>query len=700
MEHVNSFSALLTPLDLGFLTLKNRILMGAMHTGLEEDRDFKRLAAFYRERAEGGVGLIVTGGFSPNRAGRLAPFSAKLSTRREASRHQLMTDTVHAAGSRILLQILHAGRYGYHPFVVAPSAIKSPISPFKPWGMSHRTIHNTIRHFARCARLAQQAGYDGVELMGSEGYLINQFIVAHTNHRRDMWGGSYENRMRIAVEIVKAVREAVGEQFIIVYRLSMLDLIPNGSVWDEIVTLAQAIEAAGATMINTGIGWHEARIPTIASLVPPGIFSTLTHQLKSHVRVPLITSNRINTPEIANTLIARGVADMVSMARPLLADPKFVEKARLSQSQRINVCIACNQACLDQVFLNREASCMVNPRACRELSMIETRAKHPKRIAVVGGGPAGLAFSAIAARRGHCVHLFEREAQLGGQFNMAKRIPGKEDYQYTITYYTVMLHEQGVMIKTQYAPTLEALTGYDHIILATGVSPRVPEIDGLNHSCVMTYRDVLLDKKPVGKRVAIIGAGGIGVDVASFLTHQSYEDMASFCREWGIDLEVKHRGGLRTLTRDPAPTSGRGEQISGLNTFTSDSSSTGGRGEPSVAREIWLLQRKKGKPGQHLGKTTAWIHRLRLKHQSVHVLSGVRYDKIDDAGLHVTIDHVSQTLPVDTVIICAGQESYNPLGEQLKQSGHCVHVIGGAYRAMELDARYAIEQAALLAESL
>lgn len=690
MKHANHFSALFSPLDLGFVTLKNRILMGAMHTGLEEDKDFKRLAAFYRERAAGGVGLIVTGGFSPNRAGRFSPFSAKLSTQREALRHTRLTEATHEAGGRILLQILHTGRYGYHPFVVAPSPIKSPISPFKPWTMSHRMIQKTIRHFARCARLAQTAGYDGVEIMGSEGYLINQFIVKHTNHRQDLWGGNLENRMRFAIEIVKAVREAVGEQFIIIYRLSMLDLIPEGSTWSEIVLLAKAIEAAGATMINTGIGWHEARIPTIASLVPSGIFSVLTQKLKPELHIPVIASNRINTPDKANDLIAQGVADMVSMARPFLADPQFVEKAQQNQVDRINVCIACNQACLDQVFLNREASCLVNPRACRELSLTESPAVHSKRIAVVGGGPAGLAFSAIAARRGHHVHLFEREAQLGGQFNLAKRIPGKEDYQYTLTYFTNMLHQYDVKVRTQHTPTRDDLAGFDHIVLATGVSPRVPDIPGLNHPCVMTYSEALSGNKSIGSRVAIIGAGGIGIDVATFLMHRSNPSLqesaaASFCKEWGIDLTVQHRGGLQ-------PDAGKMKAV--------------GQGDHERSRfargihEIWILQRKKQKPGQHLGKTTAWIHRLRLKHEGVHLLSGVRYDKIDDAGLHVTIDQVSQIVPVDTVIVCAGQESYNPLSDKLKQWGYSVHVIGGAYRAMELDARLAIEQAVRLAEHL
>lgn len=664
-----SFKALFQPLDLGHTQLKNRIMMGSMHTGLEEDKpSLDRLAAFYRERAQAHVSLIVTGGFAPDRSGRLAPFSAKLTNHKERDRHKIITHAVHEADGKIALQILHAGRYGYHPFIEAPSPIKSPISPFKPWSMSNRRILKSIAHFARCAKLAKEAGYDGVEIMGSEGYLINQFIVAHTNKRDDAWGGDFERRMRFPVKIVEAVRDAVGPDFIIIYRLSMLDLIAEGSSQEEIILLAKAIETAGASLINTGIGWHEARIPTIAHMVPPTAFAAVTRHLKPELNVPVIACNRINTPEKANALIEEGFADMVSMARPFLADPRFVEKAQLGEhKEAINICIACNQACLDRVFVNKTASCMVNPRACHETTLLYQTTGTPKKIAVVGAGPAGLAFAAVAAERGHTVTLFEKSPVLGGQFNLARRIPGKEEYQYTIDYFSHRLHTLNVSIYLEKEPSVEMLKQFDEVIIATGIKPRMPVIPGINHPKVVSYVDALLEKKPVGQKVAIIGAGGIGFDVAEWLTHHTYESEEDFYREWGIDIKNTHRGGLMP------------PHIS------------------HSAREVWLLQRKKEKPGKRLGKTTGWIHRLSLKHQDVHMLSGVSYERIDDAGLHIRIQDESQLLPVDTIIICAGQTELRDLCEPLREAGVTIQVIGGAFKALELDARHAIDQACRLA---
>ncbi|MBA3535797.1 MAG: NADPH-dependent 2,4-dienoyl-CoA reductase [Tatlockia sp.] len=662
------FKAIFKPLDLGFTQLKNRIVMGSMHTGLEGDKSLDRLAMFYRERAQGGAALIVTGGFAPNRAGRLAPFSAKLSTSKERQRHLLVTDTVHKAGSKIALQILHAGRYGYQPFIVAPSVLKSPISPFKPWGMSKRRIISTIRHFARCARLAKEAGYDGVEIMGSEGYLINQFIVKHTNQRQDEWGGSFANRIRFPVEIISAIREVVGKNFIIIYRLSMLDLIKDGSSWDEVILLAKAIEQAGASLINTGIGWHEARIPTIATMVPAGAFAEITKRLKPELGIPLITSNRINTPELANSLIDQGFADMVSMARPFLADPLFVEKARLGKPEAINVCIACNQACLDRVFVNKTASCLANPRACHETELIYRPVQNPKKIAVVGAGPAGLAFAAVAGKRGHKVTLFEKSDILGGQFNLAKKIPGKQEFVHTINYFTYQMNKYEVDIRLNVQASAEMLEGFDEIVLATGIKPRLPVIEGINHEKVMSYVELIQERKKAGKRVAVIGAGGIGFDVAEWLTHDPHrQNDQEFYDQWGIDLKTAERGGLK---------------------------------QPKISesfREVYLLQRKKEKPGAHLGKTTGWIHRLSLKHKQVQMLSGVNYERIDDEGLHIRIDGNSQVLDVDSVIICAGQNESRDLFEPLKEAGHSVHLIGGAFKALELDARHAIDQACRLA---
>ena len=666
------FKALFEPLDLGFTQLKNRLLMGSMHTGLEEESgSLERLAAFYRERAQGGVGLIVTGGISPNRVGRLAPGAAKLTSSKEQKRHELVTHTVHESGGKIALQMLHAGRYGYHPFIVAPSRRKAPITPFTPWPLSKRGILKTIHQFARCAKLAQNAGYDGVEIMGSEGYLINQFIVEHTNHRNDNWGGSYANRMRFSVEIIKAVREVVGENFIIIYRLSMLDLIAKGSSWEEIVMLAQAVEAAGATIINTGIGWHEARVPTIATMVPAAGFTNVTKKLKPEVNIPVITSNRINTPEMANALLVDGVADMISMARPFLADPHFADKARCGESRAINVCIACNQACLDQIFAQKTASCLVNPRACHETKLVYETTSQPKRMAVVGAGPAGLAFATVAAERGHHVTIFEKADTLGGQFNFAKRIPGKAEFQYTIDYFTEQLEKFEVDIKLNTEVTSQHLKDFDEVILATGVKPRMPDIEGIDHASVMTYAELLQGTRKAGPRVAIIGAGGIGFDVAEALTDSvknSSDD--AFYREWGIDVSMSHRGGVLAPEKPPA------------------------------VREVYLLQRKKEKMGGRLGKTTGWIHRMSLKHRAVKMMSGVNYQRIDDEGLHIMFENESKVLAVDSIIVCAGQLEVSELFDPLKQAGYSVHLIGGAFKALELDARHAINQASRLAAVL
>lgn len=662
------FKALFQPLDLGFTQLKNRLLMGSMHTGLEEDKEnLGRLAEFYRERALGGAGLIVTGGFAPNRAGRLAPFAAKLTNSKEQHRHELVTHTVHEAGGKIAMQILHAGRYGYHPFIVAPSGIKSPISPFKPWVMSKWRIKKTIKHFARCACLAQSAGYDGVEIMGSEGYLINQFIVTHTNQRTDEWGGSYENRIRFPVEIVRAVREAVGERFIIIYRLSMLDLIADGSSWEEVVLLAKAIEQAGATIINTGIGWHEARIPTIGTMVPSAAFTQVTKHLKPEVTIPVITSNRINTPELANQLLEAGVADMISMARPFLADSHFAEKAKRGEPEAINICIACNQACLDRVFVNKSASCLVNPRACNETEIIYQSVHQPKTIAVVGSGPAGMAFAAVAAERGHQVTVFEKNDRLGGQFNLAKQIPGKEEFQHTLNYFNYQLQKYKVDVRLNTEATVELLKEFDEVVVATGIKPRTPDIPGIEHEKVVSYIDVINRKVTIGERVAIIGAGGIGFDVAEFLTHEHISTPEEFFEEWGIDVNGEHRGGIKPAHNTPSP------------------------------REVYLLQRKKEKMGKRLGKTTGWIHRLSLKHKKVKMISGVSYEFIDDEGLHVSIDDKPQVLAVDNIVICAGQTELKELFEPLKAIGKTVHLVGGAYKALELDARHAIDQACRLA---
>ncbi|MCW8907286.1 MAG: NADPH-dependent 2,4-dienoyl-CoA reductase [Sedimenticola sp.] len=670
---------LMEPLDLGFTRLRNRVLMGSMHTGLEDRRaDFPKLAAYFAERARGGVGLMVTGGFAPTWSGRLTPFASKLTSRFELGRHRLVTGAVHQAGGKICLQILHAGRYGYTPFNVAPSPLKSPITPFKPRALTRWGIHRQVRGFVRCARLAQEAGYDGVEVMGSEGYLLNEFLVTRTNRREDEWGGDYANRMRLPVEVVRQIRQAVGERFIIIFRLSMLDLVERGSSWQEVMELAQAVEAAGATLINTGIGWHEARIPTIATMVPRGGFSWVTARLREAVSIPLITTNRINTPEVAESILQQGGADMVSMARPMLADPEFVNKAAQGRSDEINTCIACNQACLDHVFNNRRATCLVNPRACYETELDFPRATVVKRIAVVGAGPAGLACATLAAGRGHRVELFDADQAIGGQFNMARQIPGKSEFNETLRYFRRQIEITGVRLNLQREATVEELKkgGFDEIVVATGVVPRVPRIPGIDHPCVLSYIDVLRDHVPVGESVAIVGAGGIGFDVAEFLSRApeaaDRDPVLRFLQEWGIDPTLKARGGVT------------GVEIA----------------IPVSSRRIHLLQRKASKPGAGLGKTTGWIHRSELKRRGVQMLSGVDYLKIDDQGLHIRVEGKTSCLPVDHVVICAGQESRNGLFETLTEQGVSAHLIGGARLAGELDAKRAIEEGARLAAAL
>lgn len=665
---------LFAPLDLGFCTLPNRVLMGSMHTGLEDRaRDFGKLSAYFAARARGGVGLMVTGGFSPNIAGWLKPFASRLSMPWHVAPHRRITQTVHAAGGRICLQILHAGRYGYHPLSVAPSKIKSPITPFTPRALSGRGVEKTIDDFVRCAQLAREAGYDGVEIMGSEGYLLNEFLVERTNRRRDAWGGSVEKRQRLPVEIVRRTREAVGRDFIIIYRLSMLDLVDDAQHWDEIVALAKAIEQAGATLINTGIGWHEARVPTIVTSVPRAAFAWVTKKLKSEVSIPLITTNRINLPDVAEKILADGDADMVSMARPLLADPEWANKARSGRTRFINPCIACNQACLDHVFENRRASCLMNPRACFETELTDAPVAGKKRFAVVGAGPAGLACATTLAQRGHAVTVYEQANEIGGQFNLAKRIPGKEEFAEPMRYWGNLLAELGVEVRLGTRATLEPLRGFDGVILATGVTPRALAIPGSDHVKTLSYLDAVLHGKPVGKRVAIVGAGGIGFDVAEFLTQSAPSpttDIARWSHEWGVDQKYTNPGGLARRVPEPSP------------------------------REVWLLQRTPGKPGKRLNKTTGWVHRAALKAKGVKMLGGVVYERIDDAGLHVVIDGKPQIFDVDNVIVCAGQEPRRDLYDDLKAAGVDVHLIGGADVAAELDAKRAIAQGTRLGATL
>ncbi|WP_404399640.1 NADPH-dependent 2,4-dienoyl-CoA reductase [Idiomarina seosinensis] len=670
-----SYPHLLKPLDLGFTQIKNRVLMGSMHTGLEEQRDrYEKLAAFYEERAKGGVGLIVTGGIGPNFRGRLAPFGSEMSRPWHVAKHRNVTERVHQYGAKICMQILHAGRYSYHPFSVAPSAIKAPINPFKPKAMSQRQIHKTIKHYARAARLAQKAGYDGVEIMGSEGYLINQFLCPRTNKREDQWGGSFTNRMRFAVQIVQAVRKKVGDHFIIIFRLSMLDLVDDGHTLDEVLQLGKALEQEGVNIINTGIGWHEARVPTIVTSVPRAAFSWITERVRRELTVPVVAVNRINTPAIAEQILASGQADMVSMARPLLADPELVNKAAQQQADKINTCIACNQACLDHVFENKRASCLVNPRACYETELKITPAAQPRRLAVVGAGPAGLAFACTAAERGHQVDLFDKGSEIGGQFNYAKQIPGKEEFFETLRYFAGRLYDTGVNLKLGQSQSVDSLIAgdYDEIILATGVLPRKVDIPGVELPHVLSYLDVLRDHKAVGEKVAVIGAGGIGFDVSEYLTtaNSLALDEEEWSQRWGIDKSYQQRGGLKS----PQP-------------------------EPSE-REVWLLQRKPSKVGKGLGKTSGWVHRAELKSKAVHMWNGVTYHKILPEGIEIERDGERQVLAVDNVVICAGQVPQRELQQQLIDAGQKVHLIGGADVAAELDAKRAIRQGTELAVGL
>jgi len=680
---MSAYPHLLAPLDLGFTTLSNRVLMGSMHTGLEEaPNGFAKMAEFYATRARGGVALMVTGGIAPNFCGRLEPRASQLSFPWQVGRHRVITDAVHAAGGKIALQILHAGRYAYHPLAVAPSPSRSPISPFRARGLSGWGVRKTIADYVRCARLAQRAGYDGVEIMGSEGYLINQFVALETNHRDDDWGGDFDHRIRFPVEIVRRTREAVGPEFIIIYRLSMLDLVEGGSTWDEVVQLAQVVEAAGATIINTGIGWHEARIPTIGTMVPRAAFAWVTKRLKGAVTIPLIATNRINDPATAEAILARGDADMVSMARPFLADPDFVVKAAEDRADEINTCIGCNQACLDQIFARRIASCLVNPFACRETELKVQPAAQRLKVAVVGAGPAGLACATTAAARGHDVTLFEAAGEIGGQFNLARRIPGKEEFAETLRYFRTRLRQLGVRVELNRRVGAEHLRAYDRVILATGVVPRIPDISGIDHPKVASYVEIVDGRKVAGRRVAIVGAGGIGFDVGEFLTAGAAADghasagrdddpaITAFCGEWGIDLGYAQRGGLKPPLGHPSP------------------------------RRLWLLQRKDEKVGAGLAKTTGWIRRTLLKKRGVAMVAGVQYHGIDDLGLHITVNGKPEVLDVDTIVICAGQEPRRELVAGLEAAGVAHALIGGADVALELDAKRAIDQGTRVAMAL
>ena len=709
----SAYPYLLAPLDLGFTTLRNRVVMGSMHTGMEDKAEqFGELAAFYAERARGGVGLIITGGFSPTLEGTLYPRASKLTSRREVERHRQVTDAVHAAGGKIALQILHAGRYSYHPFSVSASALKSPITPFAPRALSERGIRRTIDGFARTAVLAKEAGYDGVEVMGSEGYLINQFLAPRTNKRTDRWGGSAQNRRRLAVETVRAVREAVGPEFVIVYRISVLDLVDEGQTWDEVVDLAREVEEAGASLLNLGIGWHEARVPTIVTSVPRAAFVAFAGRLKKDVSLPVIATNRINMPEVAEDILARGDGDLVSMARPLLADPQWVRKAERDADEEINTCIACNQACLDHTFTGDRASCLVNPRAGYETHLVLRPVSRAKKVAVVGAGPAGLACATALAERGHRVDLFEAGDTIGGQFGIAQRIPGKEEFAETIRYFENSLGRLGVQVHLSTYATAELVAdgGFDEVVVATGVEPRIPDIDGVDHASVMTYADLVLGRRPAGDRVAVVGAGGIGVDVSEFLTHLDSPtlDLEAWQEEWGVGDPAETRGGLRTPAPEPSP------------------------------RQVYLVQRKTSSIGRGLGKTTGWVHRAALKAKGVTLITGATYDRVDDEGLHLTVTTMRRgtargvhtvtsrlpglvrrvlpgslttvpqevakvermVLPVDTVVLCAGQESVRGLADDLAARGVSAHVIGGADVASELDAKRAIRQGTELAARL
>ena len=667
---------LLAPLDLGHTTLKNRVLMGSMHTGLEDKaKDFDKLAAYFAERARGGVALMVTGGFSPNMEGWFYPFASKLSAKREVARHRKVTEAVHAEDGKICMQILHAGRYSYHPLSVSASGVKSPINPFKPRELSEWGIWRQIKAFVRAAKLAKEAGYDGVEVMGSEGYFINQFTCPRTNQREDRWGGSIENRCRLPVEIVSRIRKEVGEDFIIVYRLSMLDLVEGGNTWDEVVYQGKAIEAAGASLINTGIGWHEARVPTIVTSVPRAAFAKVSARMKKELKIPVVTTNRINDPQVGEDLIAGGSCDMVSMARPLLADPFFVTKAAAGKADEINTCIACNQACLDHTFQMKRASCLVNPRACHETELVFAPVTQKKNLAVVGAGPAGLAFATEAARRGHQVTLFDSAPEIGGQFNMAKRIPGKEEFHQTLRYFSKQIELTGVKLELNRRVEAVDLKDFDEVILATGIAPRTPQIPGIDHPKVLSYIDVLLKGAAVGDTVAVIGAGGIGFDVSEFLVHEGESpalNTEAWFKEWGVDIEVKQRGGLDPQAKQPHP----------------------------PARKVYLMQRKDEALGKNLGKTSGWVHRATLKDKKVTMVGGVSYDKIDDAGLHITVNQEPRVIDCDNVIICAGQEPLRELQAGVEALGKRVHLVGGADVASELDAKRAIKQASELAAKI